>query len=240
MHTIKIEKTHSTPILLAIILLVMLFGSVNVCQANFTVDSKLTTVPSDLEITYLIQSPQNNSLYSSSEIPFAFNVSTPGLFWQNASCIGRVYCKASWENSTHLLYSGSVYDRYLENEIFAAASRERPTSFSYNETLIDVPDGNHSVTIIVWVFGGYRDFLTWYGYNGNFSRTINFEVKDSVAHQASGESFPTLPVVAASVSLACVAGAGLLVFFWKRRGQARSKLLQKRTPPHHKVPKPPS
>jgi hypothetical protein len=215
-------KTREMALFISLLFILMIFSSISSCHANFTIDSKPTTVPSDLEITYVIQSPQNNSLYSSSEIAFAFNVSTPGLFaWINASCIGRVYYKASWENSTQLLYSGPVYDRYLQNENIAAASRERPTSFSYNETLSGVPDGNHSVTIIVWVFGGYKDFLTWYGYNGNFSRTINFEVKDSVVHQASGESFPALYVAMGSAALASVVSAGLLVFFRKRQRQAK-------------------
>ena len=85
---------------------------------------------------------------------------------------------------------------------YALDRQENVTIFG-NATLIGLSNGVHNVTVYAWDAAG----------NVGSSETVTFTVD-------APESFPVVPVSAASVATVAVVGVGLLVYFRKRKSRA--------------------
>ena len=80
---------------------------------------------------------------------------------------------------------------------------ETVAEISGNTTITGLSLGSHSLTVYATDDAG----------NTGASQTIHF----TIAEEPEPEPFPTVPVVAASIATVVLVGAGLLVYFKKRK-----------------------
>ena len=130
----------------------------------------------------------NYKITSSSMVNFTIDNTAPTLL------------SVSLENKT--FSTSDLPLNVIENEpvsqiIYSVDGQSNRTAYG-NTTLTDLPAGKHNLTVFVSDFAGNM---------GNFE-TVYFKVK---------ESFPTVPVAAASVATVVVVGVCLLVYFKKRK-----------------------
>lgn len=81
-------------------------------------------------------------------------------------------------------------------------------SLTGNTTLTGLSNGTHTITVTVWTERGHASQTTYF--------SINSE-NDTENASTTNNAIPTVPVAAASVVTIAVVGAGLLVYFRKRK-----------------------
>jgi hypothetical protein len=113
-----------------------------------------------------IFSPNNNTTYRTNDITLAFKITT-----QNTSIhyLLGAYYKASWMPENVTVYKQNTH------------SPEFPTSWSYNNTFRQMPDGEYSINITTWGDGGYpSEGLTYNFFEMTTIAVVTFVV-DTVA-----------------------------------------------------------
>jgi len=112
-----------------------------------------------------ISSPDNNTVYTSNNISFSFNVSKPVSPKASQTILTYIYYKADWQQNTSFLYDYGVQSGYYITE------------FNYSNEFNGVPDGKHSIVIYANGKGWYPPSgMSYYGFVINGSSTIYFTV----------------------------------------------------------------
>ncbi len=148
------------------------------------------TVPPMISIV----SPGNNTGYASNNISVVFNVTF--TYFLTDICY-----EVDWqEGNTSVYHTNSPYYSGIRGV----------SEFFYNETLVGIPEGKHSLSIIVMAEGGYVKDQTVYYFNIGSPSSVYFTIN-------SIEPFPTVPVAVASGASAAAIAASLLIYFKRRK-----------------------
>jgi hypothetical protein len=108
-----------------------------------------------------ISSPQNNTIYKVNNITLAFNINA-----QNTSLydIDGIYFKADWMPDNVTVYKDNGYSG--------------PEFWEYNETLWNIPDGEHSVVVTAWGGNYYVTGQTANIFEMTTTLIVNFTIAD--------------------------------------------------------------
>ena len=122
-----------------------------------------------------IVSPKNNTVSASNNISLAFNVT--GIYM-----LTDIYYEVDWqEGNTSAYHLDMSTPDYLYD-------RSWITEFFYNETLIGIPEGRHTIRIIAYAFGSYVIGQTAYVFDIGGSSSVYFEI-DATPPKVSVLSF---------------------------------------------------
>ena len=147
-----------------------------------------------------IFSPINNTINNPNDFALTFNVTVGESKTASETCIFYVQYTVDWLDNTTYFYTDNF-----------------PTHFSYDINLTGVREGNHSILVYAIESGTYmRNGIPTYAFSINSSSSVFFTI-DASFHQQS-EPFPTTLVIATIASVAVI-GAGVLVYFKKRKGK---------------------
>ncbi len=136
-----------------------------------------------------IFSPDNNTVYTSNNITFSFNVSKPVSPRASQTILTYIYYKADWQQNTSYLYDYWVQSGYYITE------------FNYSNEFIGIPDGKHSIVIYANGKGWYPPSgMSYYGFVINGSSTIYFTV-DASPPRISVLSLQNETYIASSIPL---------------------------------------
>ena len=155
-----------------------------------------TIVPPEV----LIYSPQNNSVTSANSISLVFNVSAPEAANAIDSHLRYIYYQADWQTEKQYLY----FQNLTNDEYF--------DSMEFNTTLSNIPEGTHTLQIVACGTVILTEAMFGFNYASETNASIIFAV-----NSMHPEPFPTTWVVAASILIVALVGAGLLVYFKKYR-----------------------
>jgi hypothetical protein len=179
-----------------------------------------------LKLTKLPTYGEPEDRYVGSDMVYRLSDGVHGLTIQGESTFNNTIYKFAYFAVDTTQPSVSI--RSPENKTYNTPSitlnfivDETPSNMSYsldgrpkaavteNMTLPDLPYGSHNLTIYAMDGAG----------NTGVSRTIYFSISEETepAPEPEPESFPAVPVAAASVAAVVVVGAGLLVYFKKRK-----------------------
>ena len=125
-----------------------------------------------------ISSPKNNTLYRTNNITFTFSIKNND---PNAQFPSR---ESHAIPSVHYLLDAHLKADWMENNVTiykqGAYDPERPTFWEFNETLWNIPNGEHSVAVTALGGGSYaKDALTAYSFQIATISVINFTVDAS-------------------------------------------------------------
>jgi hypothetical protein len=203
------RKTAAT--LITAILITAVAGGFLVHSA--VADAYETYRPETTPTAIIVSTPLNNSITNENSISLAFNVTAPIVVSapeeaQSVSTrLASVYYKGDWQDEKQELYA---YD-YLH-----APNVEKFDFLEFNTTLSNIPEGTHELQITASGTVGLTVAMFGFSYHSGSNSSIIFTVDSIQPTQPNQEPFPTLPVLAASVAVVVV-GAGLLVYFKKRK-----------------------
>ena len=190
------EKKLLKAALISALLSSVLVGTMlaNLGRANPYIKGGNTPPPEDIQPPSIsIFSPNNNTVFTSNNVTLTFNVTTSEETYK----LSAVYFKVDWQEGNTSVYYFLVNPDYL-----------------YIKNLTGIPEGKHVVTVTAVAHGYYIEGYTSYSYDISGSSSVYF----SIEKYSIGKPFPATPVAAASVATAVVVGAGLLVYFKKRKG----------------------
>ena len=125
-----------------------------------------------------ISSPKNNTLYNVHNITFTLSIrnNDPNAQFPSRDSYAipsihyllEVYLKTDWMEDNITVYKQDAYNP------------EHPTSWDFNQTLWNIPNGEHSVVVTALGGGGYaKNGLTWYSFQIATVSVINFTVDAS-------------------------------------------------------------
>ena len=191
-----------------ILVLTLLFSTisgtllVNLVKANPLYEKRWANSP-----IISLYSPSNNQTFYSNEIPLNFTVTKPGQYeW---------LIKGGSEEARNLLLSINIV---LDNILYRSieVNSNLSSSFSYFETLTNLTDGAHNLTIQTvcegWDVEVHGIWANKFIYENSSDLTAF-----TVAKPESLELSPTAIVATASGISVTIIAAGLLVFFKKRK-----------------------
>jgi len=164
----KITAVFLTFLLIASVTQIFLvgLGNANPYMHYNTVSPPVGSVP----LKVLVFSPNNNSIYRTSDVNLTFNITTEGT---NIHYLLGAYYKASWLPENVTVYKQNSH------------SPEFPTLWTYDNKFEHMPDGDYSVNITAWGGGGYpSERLTYNFFHMTTNVIINFTV-DTTAPQVS-------------------------------------------------------
>lgn len=140
-------------------------------KANPYLHHKTVSPPAgSVPLKVILFSPNNNSIYKTSDVNLTFNITTEGT---DIHYLLGAYYKASWLPENVTVYKQNTY------------SPEFPTLWTYDNMFENLPDGDYSVNITVWGGGGYpSEGLTYNFFHMTTNVIINFKV-DATAPQVS-------------------------------------------------------
>jgi hypothetical protein len=120
------------------------------------------TKPPDL----LVSSPINNTVYTSNNILFSFDVSKPVSPRASQTILTYIYYEADWQQNTSFVYDYGVQSSYYITE------------FHYSQELSGIPEGKHSIVIHADGKGWYPPSgISYYGFEINGSSPITFTIE---------------------------------------------------------------
>jgi hypothetical protein len=158
------KKALLTVAFLSVLLLSAVAGTqfVDLGQANPYMYYEYVSPPAGATpLVISVSSPKNNAVYRVTDIVLAFNVSTQGT---SLNSIYGIYFKANWMQDNVTVYKQN------------SQSPEFPTFWSYDETFLDMPDGEYSVVITAWGGGGYAESMTAYSFDMTSTLAVNFTI----------------------------------------------------------------
>jgi len=120
--------------------------------------------------TVTILSPMNDSVYATNPPTLNVNVTLP----ESSSALGTilyfVICQTDWQENETRLYTNTGYATSIESQI----PGDEHQYFQGSVNFEDMPDGNHSITIIAVAGGWYPGDCGFYRFQINGSSTVFF------------------------------------------------------------------
>jgi len=171
----------------------LLFTFSNILFVNLAKANPKPYYPPEISIF----SPSPNQIYNSSDVLLNVSVTIYGVTFP------------PWDNITSLYYSLDG-----KQDIPISYSRGYIHDYYGKTTLSNLSDGPHSIII----HGENTPFRVVSGGSTErtyFNATVTFTVK--LPGTSVTEPFPILPVAVAPVGIVAIVGAGLLVYFKKRK-----------------------
>jgi len=153
--------------------------SVNFAQANPYLYHESGPPPAGVSpLAISISSPKNNTLYNVHNITFTLSVrnNDPNAQFPSRDSYAipsihyllEVYLKTDWMEDNVTVYKQDAYNP------------EHPTSWDFNQTLWNIPNGEHSIVVTALGEGGYaKNGLMWYSFQIATVSVINFTVDAS-------------------------------------------------------------
>ena len=126
-----------------------------------------TPPPADAQQpTIAIFYPENNTTFDSNNISLSFNMTMS----KSTYMITTVWFEVDWQEGNTTVYR---LDMSTADYIY---DRSWITEFSYNKTLTEIPEGNHSIKVIAAAHGSYVRRMTSYHFDiGGFS-SVKFTI----------------------------------------------------------------
>jgi hypothetical protein len=212
------KKLLATTIILTLILVLVIGLQAVEVEAN---PVPYPVEPTKELPTLNVISPQNGDIYSTNTVKMNFTVTTPAswnLYHLGIPVIGdyAVYIYLEGTNQTFIPYNPAY----------------KNTTMNYSQDISGLANGEYTVRIEVRARTFYKNTnpephgLDYLFEVNNISETVHFTVNSESQPsnpQQSGNpqqsvSFPTVPVTAVFIAIA-LAGAGLLVYFKRRKGK---------------------
>ncbi len=169
------KKTALVLLVALLFLAVAVTQLVNSGRANPLLDGGLVPPDSSAKPPRIsIFAPQNNTVYTTSAIPFSLKVSLPESMKAVETKVHAVYYKADWLEKPVYIYSSGTAG--FENQISSTRSSPKNRYFQYSQPITSIPDGNHTIVVCAIGKGSYVEGIYGYGFYINASYSVYFTI----------------------------------------------------------------
>ena len=163
-----------------------------------------------------ILSPMNDSAYTRNPPALSVNVTLPESSTAIGTILYFVICQTDWQENETYLYTNTGYATSIESQIPGDEHQYFQGSLNFE----DIPDGNHSITVIAVAGGWYSGDCGFYRFKINGSSTVFFAIGIQATPTPYEEPQQTeLDVTTGAVFavLSIVVFLCLLLYFIKRK-----------------------
>ena len=170
---VKKKRVLTVSFVLMVFLSAAIGTQIPLTKANLYLDYKFgAPPPTDLQPqTIKMSSPENNTIYASSNLTLNFNINLISKLSRNDFHLTTIYYKASWQENDTTVYRWSYHDMdnpYDDDPYLSEYSNEL--------NLTGIPDGEQNITINARIAGVYVKNLIVYSFSLDLSSSVNFIV----------------------------------------------------------------